>query len=334
MDNVGFSRLNNEKLLACVKKCYGFEEDMQMKLMKYSENLTYKLFSEGTGEKYVLRVFRPGYHKEEEMIGELTWIHKLSLDTDIKTADVILGLNGNFVQTADGFYIAVFEFIEGHEITEIAADKLYFYMEKIGEIAAKLHKHVTNWKESGDLIRFSWDLKDIIGRDGRWGHYSNMKSLPPSDISCYDDASRIIRYRLEKFGRTRDRYGLFHSDLNIHNILINDDDEIYILDFDDCGYGWFLYDIATAVMEYFDEELDCVLSAILKGYEKVRKLSEEEKEEIPTFIIARKILRIGWIASHSDNDTVKAISPSYFEKTALLAKEYCTANMEILNKLK
>lgn len=332
MENDGFRELNSENLLSCAKRLYGFDDNTRMELLKYSENLTYELWNEKNGERYVLRVFRPGYHKAEEMSGELTWVHRLTQDTDIMTADVLPGLDGKFVQNANGFYIAVFEFVEGNELTEITGQELYFYMEKIGEIAGKLHRHAMVWPGSKNLIRFSWDLKDIIEPNGRWGHYSRKKDLPPEYMHCYDDATKIIRYRLERFGRGKDRYGLIHSDLNIHNLLVKDN-EIYVLDFDDCGYGWFLYDFSTIVLEYFDDVMDGTLEALVRGYERIRPLSQEEKEEIPTFVAARKILRIGWIADHSDNDTVKQIPSDYYEKTFFLAERYCRENEKILKLL-
>ncbi|MCD7865270.1 MAG: hypothetical protein LUG54_04505, partial [Clostridiales bacterium] len=128
----GFKGLDDEKLLASVRKCYGFGDTMRMELLKYSENLTYRLRDGKTGEKYVLRVFRPGYHRDEELEGELVWIHRLTLDTDIRTADVLPGRDGAFVQSADGFHLALFRFIEGYELTELSRNEWYCYMEKIG----------------------------------------------------------------------------------------------------------------------------------------------------------------------------------------------------------
>lgn len=53
---------------------YDLPEDTKVYHLKYSENFTYRLESEMTGEKYVLRVNRPGYHDLTELESELSWI--------------------------------------------------------------------------------------------------------------------------------------------------------------------------------------------------------------------------------------------------------------------
>ena len=130
--------------------------------------------------------------------------------------------------------------------------------------------------------------------------------------------------RLEKYGKNPDRYGLIHSDLNINNILV-DGDQVKILDFDDCGYGWFLFDLSTAVLEY-DTNLSEMTRAWLDGYQTVRPLSPEDLQEVDTFIVLRKIVRMGWIASHWDNDTVKRVTDRYYTETEKLARAYCETN--------
>lgn len=98
MEKYNFAQLNKDVLIIEVRKCYGFAHSMQIRLLKYSENLTYLLYDEKTGEKYVLRVFRPGYHPIEEMDGELKWIHCITSQTDVKTADVLKGKEASAFQ--------------------------------------------------------------------------------------------------------------------------------------------------------------------------------------------------------------------------------------------
>lgn len=51
-------------------------------------------------------------------------------------------------------------------------------------------------------------------------------------------------------------------------------------------------------------------------------MSKEDKDEIETFIVLRKIIRMGWIASHADNDTVKRVTDRYYEQTTRMAEKY------------
>lgn len=323
MDGFDRKRINREELKTALGRHYGFPEYMEVSLLKYSENLTYLLKMDR--EKYVLRIYRPGYHDPDELYGEVLWQRRLKLDTGIFLAGVVPGKDGNLIQSLnmgeDFWNTAVFEFVPGKVLRNLTGDELYKYMEKIGEITAMLHEHVIHWKESSRLKRFSWNFEDLVGPTSRWGDYSEMKTLTDRQSRIYGAALKIIAERLEAYGKGPDRYGLIHSDLNINNILV-DGDRIYVLDFDDCGFGWFLYDLSTSVLEYFGDTLNCCIKALLRGYRKHRLLTEEDEDELETFLVLRKIVRVGWIATHQDNDTVKKVDPDYYEDTAKLAAAY------------
>lgn len=325
MDEFVFSQIDAEKVRQEVIRQYGFADTMQIRLLKYSENLTYLLHDDVNGIRYVLRVFRPGYHEDCELEGELVWIHRITEDTDVKTAGVFLDKAGSFVSdiTVDGtgLHCAIFDYVDGERLDHLTPEEKLYYLEKIGEIMAKLHLHVMNWKESRSLKRFSWDLEDLIGEHARWGRFTLMKGLPEEYMDAYKAAADIICLRLEAFGRDESRYGLIHDDISINNTLVKDK-EVYLLDFDDCGWGWYLYDLPTAVLEDFGEDLQKGMEAVLRGYERYRPLSQEEKDELDTFIVLKKIVRLGWIATRSDNDTVKKIPPNYYAETAMLAQDF------------
>ena len=98
---------------------YDLPEDTKVYHLKYSENFTYRLESEMTGEKYVLCVNRPGYHDLTELESELSWIRAVKRDTDIRTADVLPGKDGKFIQqlafagSTDKYVCSLFSFVEG-----------------------------------------------------------------------------------------------------------------------------------------------------------------------------------------------------------------------------
>lgn len=326
MEKFNFAEIDANEVLREVIKCYEFSDAMKIKLLKYSENLTYLLYCDYDKEKkYVLRVFRPGYHDDSELAGELIWINQITKDTDVRTANVYMDKNGSFVSDivveGNKLHCALFAYIDGKSLNDLTKAERLYYLEKMGEVMAKLHLQSMNWTEVKNVKRFSWDIDDLIGENARWGQFTLMKGLPDEYMESYKKAAEIIRKRVEKFGRSRERYGLIHDDISINNVLVYQN-EIYLLDFDDCGWGWFLYDLPTGVLEDFGESMEEGMLAILRGYEKFRPLSEEEKNELKTFNLLKKIVRIGWIATRSDNDTVKKVKSDYFCETAKMAQEY------------
>jgi Ser/Thr protein kinase RdoA (MazF antagonist) len=41
-------------------------------------------------------------------------------------------------------------------------------------------------------------------------------------------------------------FGLIHADLRLANLMV-DDQGLTAIDFDDCGFGWWVYDLASAL---------------------------------------------------------------------------------------
>lgn len=324
MTGFAVETIQTEALKKSLCEQYGFTEEMKIELLKYSENLTYQMETED--KRYVLRIYRPGYHDPEELYGEILWQKRLKEDTCLHLADILPGKNGKLLQQTEiggkSYDIAVFTFVPGKVLRDLSGEKLYHYMEKMGEITGILHSHAIGWEDAGKLKRFHWDFRDLVGENARWGNFMEMKTLTDSQKKWYGEAVKIAEKRLQKYGKTRKRYGLIHGDLNINNILV-DGETLYVLDFDDCGYGWFLYDLSTAVLEYFGETMERSLEALLKGYQKYRRLSKEDLEEMETFVVLRKIVRVGWIATHLDNDTVKKVDPAYYRETEKMAVKYC-----------
>ena len=75
---------------------YDFDKDYDVKLLKYSENVIFKItFKEAF--PVVLRIHRPGYHNIEELEGEILWMDEIHRDTDVELPVVYRGRNGRFL---------------------------------------------------------------------------------------------------------------------------------------------------------------------------------------------------------------------------------------------
>ena len=177
---------------------YDLPEDTKVYHLKYSENFTYRLESEMTGEKYVLRVNRPGYHDLTELESELSWIRVVKRDTDIRTADVLPGKDGKFIQqlafagSTDKYVCSLFSFVEGIGIRGMSTEELIPYQKQIGAITAKLHLHAMSWNADNSLPRFHWDIEDMFGDTSRWGDWSKNPALTESQkeiLKIWDNLS-------------------------------------------------------------------------------------------------------------------------------------------------
>ena len=77
--------------------------------------------------------------------------------------------------------------------------------------------------------------------------------------------------------------------------------DLRIIDFDDCGFGWFLYDFATAV-SFIEHEavVPALARAWIAGYRRSHSLSAQDASMIPTFVVLRRVLLTAWLASHAE----------------------------------
>lgn len=205
---------------------------------------------------------------------------------------------------------------------------------EIGMIAGKMHAQSRNWELPSYYKRMEWDFEGTFGEE--WNNfygesYRSKKWLTDAEITVLDRCVEVTKSRLESYGKTPDRYGMIHSDLRTAN-LIKNGDTIGVLDFDDCGKGWYMYEIAGAVaLIEHRPDLEEVIQEIVRGYEFILPISNEDKEEIWTFIMMRRIGMLQSLISRINcvmpgSGEVAELTPeilAFFAKgTVILAKEY------------
>ena len=126
----------------------------------------------------------------------------------------------------------------------------------------------------------------------------------------------LIGRRLAAYGKARERFGLIHCDLRLANLLI-DGDVVKVIDFDDCGFGWFMYDAATPV-SFFEHEPQVpeLIDAWVRGYRcGGAALADDDDAEIPTFVMLRRLLLVAWIGSHAETDLAQSMGVAYTDGT-------------------
>lgn len=308
---------------------YGLEQACEAELLQISENVTYLVKNRESGAREaVLRISRPGYHTLEELRDELKWLKEIKNYTPLIVADALQGKDGSCVQlissgmTDVAYACVLYEFLEGSPPDENDEESVVRQFRDLGETTAYLHNHVKMWNGARHLNRFTWDYETMIGGNGRWGSWKAAADLTPGTIRLFERTGEVIKSRLHSYGTGRERFGLIHADLRLANLLI-EGDQIKVIDFDDCGFGWFMHDLASAVSFIETKPVTPrLIAAWIEGYCKSGRLDNEDLEEIDTFVMQRRLQLLAWIASHFDSDPVKSLSKGFTEGTALLAEQY------------
>ena len=320
-ETIGYlSSLANEAL-----RLWDLPVGSRARLINVSENETF-LVEAPDGFKSILRIHREDYHTETAIACEHAWSRSLNDEGGVKTPDILSGRNGSTIQSATSTalgqkrYLAMFEFVEGSEPDQ--QDDLTGGFEELGEIAAKTHLHSIDWKRPEPFERLVWDLDTVFGKEATWGNWRDGPNIGRQTREVLEQVEATVIERLSRYGRGSDRFGLIHADMRLANLLITEG-ETRLIDFDDCGLGWLMYDFAAGISFMEDDpRISELKDAWVRGYRSVRSLSEEDEAEIPTFVMMRRLALLAWIGSHSDVDIAKELAPTFAPVSEELGRNY------------
>ena len=304
--------------------CWGLSSATSINLLTVSENATFALTDLTDGREIILRVHRIGYSSPQEIRSELAWINALRAAAIVETATPLPGADGELVQrlppNSDGYRRAAvaFERLPGNEPSSREAPG---WFERLGEMTARLHDHARSWRLPPDFRRKRWDVDAMVGAQGHWGPWRAAIGLDAPGAAVLETAIGFIRRRLDRFGTGSRRFGLVHADLRLANLLV-DGEHLRIIDFDDCGFSWFLYDFAAAV-SFIEHEavVPDLLEAWLSGYCRITVLPAEDRAEIPSLVVLRRVLLSAWLASHAEIPFAREFGVNHTQGTVRLAED-------------
>lgn len=304
---------------------WGLDEAAKLTLINHSENMTFRVDDPARG-RAILRVHRPGYHDEAAIVSELDWLSALHAVDGIATHAVIPARDGSRIVTlppagpGDSAHRAVmFGFLEGRAPDEA---ELAGPFERLGEVTARLHAHAKRWRRPAGFVRPIWRLETMLGSRPIWGDWRHGLGMDALRRAQLERLAACLTARLEAFGQGPERFGLIHADLRLANLLF-DGELTQVIDFDDCGFGWYLYDLAAA-LSFIEHRPDVpeLVEAWTRGYRRLAYLSAEETAEIPTFILLRRLLLVAWCGSHAETPLAQAMGPGFTEQSCVLAEGY------------
>lgn len=311
-----------DRLAAEALPLWDLPADATVRRINVAENVTYLV--EAVGWRSVLRMHRPGYHSRRAIECELSWSGDLRASGLVQTPAVLMGRDGRAVQTidADGAprHMVMFEFVEGAQPDE--SDELTSGFFELGQIAARTHEHSMTWERPAPFERLTWDLDAVFGPDPTWGDWRAAPNVTAEVRGVLEQVEAVVRRRLQTFGKRPDRYGLIHADMRLANLLVGPGGT-QLIDFDDCGFGWYLYDFAAGISFIEDHpQVPGLKKAWVQGYRSVRDFPAEHEAEIETFVMLRRLALLAWIGSHMEATEPQALAPHFAVGSAKLGKAY------------
>lgn len=328
-----FNTLSHEHQLAVLQelaqetlKRYVLPGGCSAQLVNLSENATYRVGAPD-GRCWALRIHRAGYQSKQAIASELAWVVDLRRQGVAITPSPVAGCDGALIQDAAHPRLArprhavLFGWEAGAEPG--IGDDLAGSFEVLGGTAARMHIHARQWQRPSWFTRHSWTFDTALGDERpHWGRWRDGIGMDREKQALFQRTVDLIARRLAAYGMGAERFGLIHADLRLANLLV-DGSTLKVIDFDDCGFSWYMYDAATPVSFYEHEpQVSDLIGHWKAGYRKVLPLSKEDEAEIPTFVMLRRILLVAWIASHIEAEFPKSLGAGYTEGSLALCEDY------------
>jgi Ser/Thr protein kinase RdoA (MazF antagonist) len=307
----------------------------EIELIKYRENAVFKIVTTD-GTRYALRIHRYGYHSDDELRSELQWLVALD-EAGIAVPEALPTITGEFFthvkvdQVPEPRQVDLLAWLEGKQLGSLeegvddqgAGTEDNYHT--IGTLAARVHNQAVDWRPPAGFVRHAWDADGLVGDHPFWAEFWELEALTPEERDLLITARDRVREDLAAYAakpENAQRYSMIHADFVVENLLV-DGSTVRLIDFDDAGFGWHLFELATAL--YFEMEEDFfprAFDAMIAGYREHRELPDEQVAQMPLFFLARSFTYLGWVHTRSETQTAKELTPMLVSKCCGLARDY------------
>ena len=283
------------------------------------ENVVFRV--QTTLGPHALRLHRPGYHSTAALTSELDLMAMLAgqgvlVPRPAPAADGALLVrvgyrHASLLSWLDGVPMGR----SGQPLTFAGAARTALFA-NIGRQMARLHLLTDGWTPPPGFVRPEWDRDRLVGDAPFWGRFWQQA----------DAADRALLLGLRDRARKMldaapgADFGLIHADLVNENVLV-DGGRVHFIDFDDSGFGYRLFDMATTLSKAVDEpDFAALQAALLHGYAEVRPVPDLTL--LPLFIVLRSLTYLGWIAARGHEPGMAEKAGRYLSITKRLIATY------------
>lgn len=303
----------------------------RLDLLKHRENA---VFRASTGDqRFALRVHRPGYHGDDALRSELQWMDALG-EAGIDVPRIVLTDEGKLFATVPApdmpapVQVDLFEWIDGRQLGSVEAGvaggggAVHVHYRQLGQLAAAVHNQAERWMPPPSFVRHAWDEEGLAGEQPFWGRFLELEYLTREQRKLLAAARDRVYRALGALPKDPAGYTMIHADFTPENLLVQGE-RVRLIDFDDAGFGWHLFELVTPLFFLMDEPyFELARDALISGYRQKRRLDEEQLLHLPLFFLARSFTYLSWVHSRPETATAQELTPMLVESSCALAEEY------------
>ncbi|UMB55390.1 phosphotransferase [Lutibacter sp. A64] len=286
---VSASTLSENHLGKFVIENYNLPTNSTCKLYRTGINHTYFITTNNT--KYALRVYSYNWRTKQEIEEELELLNKLATH-NLSVSFPIKDKKREFIQKINApegtRYAVLFSFAEGKKIRFMTPETCF----KIGNLMASFHK-ITHNK---NINRINYTTETLVKLPYKYACNYFSEALP--EMKFIKEHGNLISEIFKQVDTTQIKSGIVHLDIWYDNMNITNENEITIFDFDFCGNGWLLFDVAYFTNQLFNIETDkkdyeLKLKHFLEGYQNILTLTNTELTLLPSAAVATQLFYLG-----------------------------------------
>jgi Ser/Thr protein kinase RdoA (MazF antagonist) len=265
--------------------------DSTYSLVAARENAVFRV--DANDQSFALRVHRKGYRSNAELWSELVWM-AAAKSGGLDVPDPVPSLSGAFLHEIHGVQVDALTWLPGAPLQDLIGSysptKRAEVFYRLGRQMAQLHQICDAWEIPAGFARPAWDRKGLLGAQPLWGRFWENPELTDQDRQLFNLFRDLADKAMRQYASDGD-YGLIHADLVSQNILIGQN-RLYLIDFDDGGYGFRLFELATALLRFIDDaDYASLRSSLLHGYSSARTLNTNA---LDLFLAIRAVTYVGW----------------------------------------
>ena len=243
------------------------------------ENVVFRV--DTTLGPHALRLHRPGYHSFAALRSELDLMAMLA-GQGVLVPRPMPAEDGTLLVRVGDRHASLLSWLpgtpmgkRGQPLAQTGPARTYLF-HTIGAQMARLHVLTDGWSLPAGFTRQRWDRDGLVGDAPFWGRF--WEHADSALLTSVRDRARAL---LD--AAPAPDIGLIHADLVNENVLV-DGPRVHFIDFDDAGFGYRLFDIATTLYKAVDEpDFPDLQAALLSGYATNRAVPDLTL--LPLFIL-------------------------------------------------
>ena len=264
-----------------------------VRLIRARENAVFEIAT--PHGRAALRLHRQGYQDSAAIRSELWWCAALA-DAGVAVPRPLAAQDGALLATLPGGRVAsAIRWQEGEALGETGRPldaPLPTILERhhaLGRLLAQVHDATDRLTLPAGFVRPRWDLEGLVGEAPLWGRFWDHPAASQPQKDHLQEVRRWLATGLAAL--PTQEIGLIHADVLRENVLVNDH-SLWLIDFDDSGFGYRGYDLGTALLGNLAEPAYAdIRDALIAGYQSLRPIS---RDTVEMFALMRSCASVGW----------------------------------------